>query len=123
MAGSNKEFEEIIAGLREVFIEVFHARAGFAKFGYAINEKSNIFAEFVFDFLKGKAGIFNGVMENAGYDTILVHIPFLEKLHDGEWVDNVWLASFAQLAFMRFGGDFDSLFDAWRLFAHITIIN
>jgi hypothetical protein len=27
------------------------------------------------------------------------------------------------LAFMRFGGDFDSLFDAWRLFAHMTIIN
>jgi hypothetical protein len=60
-------------------------------------------------------------MEDAGDDGILIHIPLLKDFHNGEWMDNVRLPSFAQLAFVRLSGDLNSLLNAWGI-AHTHII-
>ena len=96
-----------IAGLWKILVEIAHAFAGFAEFRDTIYEKGDIFAELVFDFFEGKVGILYGIMKHAGNDSILIHIPFLEDFHNSEWVNNIGLASFAKLTFVRLGGDFD----------------
>ena len=53
-------------------------------------------------------------MQNTGNDGVFVHIPLFENFHDGEWMDNIWLASLAKLPLVRFGGDVDGLLNAWR---------
>ena len=59
-------------------------------------------------------------MQNTGNDGIFVHVPLFENLHDGEWMDNIWLASLAKLTFVRFGGDVDGLLNAWRFGARFS---
>lgn len=52
-------------------------------------------------------------MENAGDDGIFVHVPFFENLLDGERVNDIRLASFAELRLVRFGRNFDGAFDTF----------
>ncbi len=112
LAGGDEEFEEVIAGFWQVFVEIFHAGAGFAEFGDAIDDKGDVFAELVFDVFESKLGVFDGVMEDAGNDGVFVHVPVLEDFHDGERVNDVWLTGFAKLAFVGFGGDADCVLEA-----------
>lgn len=81
--------------------------ASLAKLGDAVNQESDIFAEFFFDFFERERGVFNRVVQNAGDNGGFVHVPIFEQFLDGERMNNVGFAGFAELAFVGFGGDFD----------------
>ena len=121
LTGSDEELKKVVGGFWEIFVEILHVATGFAEFSDAINEEGNIFAELFLDVFKSEVSILYGVMKNAGNDRIFIHIPLFENLHDGEWVDNIRLPSFAQLALMCLGGDSDGFLNA-RGFTHTIII-
>ncbi len=54
-------------------------------------------------------------MENAGDDGVFVHLPLFEDFFDGERVDDVGLAGFAELVFVSFGREGDGALDAFGL--------
>ena len=53
-------------------------------------------------------------MEDAGDDGVFVHLPFLKDFFDGERVDDVGFAGFAELTVVSLGGKFDGALDAVR---------
>ena len=103
LAGSDEEFEEVVASLREIFVEVLHTGTSFAKFSDTVHEEGDVFAKFILDFFERKTSILDRVVQNASYNSILIHIPFLEDLHNGNWVDDIRLASLTELAFVSLG--------------------
>ncbi len=54
-------------------------------------------------------------MEDAGDDGIFVHLPLFEDFFDGERVDDVRLASFAELVFVCFGRESDGALDTFGI--------
>ena len=54
-------------------------------------------------------------MENAGDNSVFIHSPLFKDFFDGERVGDVRLAGFAELRFMRVGGNFDGALDAFGI--------
>jgi len=112
VAGGNHEAEEVVFCLGEVGVEVVHVFTDFAELGDAIDEEGDRVAELAFDVVELEAGVFDGVVEDAGDDGVFVHLPFFENLFDGERVDDVRLAGEAGLASVSFGREGDGALDA-----------
>lgn len=78
-----------------------------AEFSNAVDEESDSFAELGFDVVKSYRSIFDGVVENAGDDSVFIHVPFFEDLFHSEGVDNIGLAGAAELISVSFSGEID----------------
>ena len=78
LSGSNQKLQEVVAGFGEVAVEVFHAAAGLAELCYAINKEGDVMAELFLDILECNVGIFDGVVQNAGNNRVIIHVPLFE---------------------------------------------
>lgn len=107
LASGQKEFEQVVFSRWQVGGKVAHIFAGFAKFGDAFDEKSDIFTEGGFDFGEGKKSVFDGVVKDASNDGIFVHAPVFEDFLNGNGMHNVRFPRKTSLALMGLcsGGD------------------
>ena len=112
----DKEAEEIVLCLGEIGIDVAHAGADVAELGHAINEKSHIFAKFIFDVLECNISILDGIVKDGGDNGVFVHAPIFDDFHDRERMRNIRVSAFTELAFMSLGGEVNSFFDARIVF-------
>ena len=112
----DKEAEEIVFCLGEISVDVAHARADVAELGHAINEKSDIFAKFIFDVLERDISILDSIMKDGGDNGVFVHAPIFDDFHDCERMRNIRVSAFTELAFMGLGGEVNSFFDARIVF-------
>ena len=69
----------------------------------AINQVSDLCAEILFDILKRRVGVFDGVVKQSGGDADRIELEIGEDVGDFERVDEIRLAGFAYLAAMLAG--------------------
>lgn len=119
--GGDEELEQIVLGGGEISREVVEVSTGFCDLGDAVNDKGDVFAESGFNFGESKGGVFDGVMENAGDNSVFVHAPSFEDFLHSDGVSEIGFAAEASLTFVGFGCNGDGLIDAGHKFDYTTL--
>ena len=109
---SNHEAKKIVAGFREISVDVAHTRAGGTEFRHAVNEKGDGFAKFVFNVFKSDGSVFDSVVEGASDDCVFVHAPFGEDFFHSKRMVDEGFATFSKLTFVGVSSKFDSFFNS-----------
>jgi len=93
----------------------------FAELGDAIDAVGDLIAEALADIVGGHAGIFDEIVQQAGFDGDQVHAHVGEDVGNHEGVDHVRLAGLTQLAFMQFDGQAEGFFDGGEVVARAVL--
>ena len=89
----------------------------FAELGDAVDAAGDLVAEALADFVGGHAGVFDEVVEQAGFDGDQVHAHAGQDVGDHQGMHHVGLAGLAQLALVQFGGGAEGLLDGGQVVA------
>ena len=88
-----------------------------AELGDAVHAARHFVAEILADLVGGHAGVFDDVVQQAGFDGHQVHAHVGQDVGHHQRVHHVGLAGLAQLSFVQFGGRAKRLLDGGQIVA------